>query len=76
MNNFFAEFAEDYRDALVDYYLGQMVPQHTVPAGRKLATQEDLYEFLLIDHQVNAKVDSSRIATAIASIHGLDALMS
>ena len=68
MNNFLAEFAEDYRDALVDYYLGQMVPQHTVPAGRKLATQEDLYEFLLIDHQVNAKVDSSRISTAIASI--------
>ena len=68
MNALFAELAQDHRDALVAYYLGQIVPRHTVPAGKGLVTEEDLYEFLLIDHQVNAKVDSSRIATAMASV--------
>lgn len=63
----FAKLAEDLRDALVAYYLGQIVPQHTVPGGSGLVT-EDLYEFLLIDHQVNAKVDGSRISMAMASV--------
>ena len=68
MNALFAELAQDHRDALVAYYLGQIVPRHTVPAGKGLVTEEDLYEFLLIDHQVTAKADSSRIATAMASV--------
>lgn len=68
MNTLFAELAQDLRDALVAYYLGQIVPQHTVPGGSGLVTEEDLYEFLLIDHQVNAKVDGSRISMAMASV--------
>lgn len=68
MSALFSELAQDHRDALVAYYLGQIVAQHTVPAGRGLVTEEDLYEFLLIDHQVNAKVETSRIATAMASV--------
>lgn len=68
MNPIFAELAEDHRDALVAYYLGQIVPQHPVPAGRGLVTEQDLYEFLLIDNQVSAKVDTSRIAMGMASL--------
>ena len=68
MNTLFAELAQDHRDALVAYYLGQIVPQHTVPGGSGLVTEEDLYEFLLIDHQVNANVDGSRISMAMASV--------
>ncbi len=64
----FAKLAEDLRDALVDHYLGQIVPQHPVEAGRGLVTEQDLYEFLLIDTKVGAKVDTSRIAMGIASI--------
>lgn len=68
MNPIFATLAEDLRDALVAYYLGQIVPQHPVEAGRGLVTEQDLYEFLLIDNQVSAKVDTSRIAMGMASI--------
>jgi len=68
MNAIFANLAEDHRDALVAYYLGQIVPQHPVPAGRGLVTEQDLYEFLLIDNQVSAKVDTSRIAMGMASV--------
>ena len=68
MNPIFAKLAEDLRDALVAYYLGQIVPQHSVEAGRGLVTEQDLYEFLLIDNQVSAKVDTSGIAMGMASI--------
>ena len=68
MTPIFANLAEDHRDALVAYYLGQIVPQHPVPAGRGLVTEQDLYEFLLIDNQVSAKVDTSRIAMGTASL--------
>ena len=68
MTPLFATLAEDHRDALVAYYLGQIVPQHPVPAGQGLLTEQDLYEFLLLDNQVSAKVDTSRIAMAIASL--------
>lgn len=68
MNPLFATLAEDHRDALVAYYLGQIVPQHPVPAGRGLVTEQDLYEFLLIDNQVSAQVETSRIAMGMASL--------
>ncbi|WP_338910472.1 neuraminidase-like domain-containing protein [Mycetohabitans rhizoxinica] len=62
------ELEESRRNALVAYYLGQIVPNHEVDAARSLATPEDLYEFLLIDNQVNAKVDTSEVALAIAGV--------
>lgn len=68
MNPLFATLAEDHRDALVAYYLGQIVPQHPVEGARGLVTEQDLYEFLLIDNQVSAQVDTSRIAMGIASL--------
>lgn len=68
MKALLASLAQDHRDALVAYYLGQIVPNHTLPAGRGLVTEQDLYEFLLIDNQVNAGVDTSRIAMGMASV--------
>jgi hypothetical protein len=62
------ELEQARRDALVAYYLGQVAPTHEVVAARSLATPEDLYEFLLIDNQVNAKVDTSDVAMAVASV--------
>lgn len=54
------------RDALVAYYLGQMVPQGNAP--RRVLTENDLYQYLLIDNQVTAEVDTSRVAQGIASV--------
>ncbi|WP_175650703.1 Tc toxin subunit A-related protein [Pseudomonas sp. Marseille-P9899] len=68
MTPLFGVLAQDHRDALVAYYLGQIVPQHTVPAGQGLVTEQDLYEFLLIDNQVSAQVDTSRVAMGMASV--------
>jgi len=63
-----AELEEQRRDALVDYYLGQIIPSAETSAPPTIITPEDLYEYLLIDNQVNAQVDTSRVAQAIASI--------
>ncbi|WP_110970139.1 Tc toxin subunit A-related protein [Pseudomonas huaxiensis] len=68
MNPLFGTLAQDHRDALVAYYLGQIVPEHLVPAGQGLVTEQDLYEFLLIDNQVSAQVDTSRVAMGMASV--------
>lgn len=54
------------RDALVAWYLGQLVPQAEEP--RRVLTENDLYEYLLIDNQVTAQVDTSRVAQGIASV--------
>jgi hypothetical protein len=59
---------EHHRDALVAYYLGQLVPSPEYPAPESIITPEDLYEYLLIDNQVSAEVDTSRVAQGIASI--------
>ena len=59
---------EHHRDALVAYYLGQLVPSPEYPAPENIITPEDLYEYLLIDNQVSAEVDTSRVAQGIASI--------
>ncbi|WP_167659352.1 Ig-like domain-containing protein [Pseudomonas fluorescens] len=62
------EIEEQRRDALVAYYLGQIVPSSNTAAPLRLTTPEDLYEYLLIDNQVSAQVDTSRVAQAIASL--------
>jgi len=57
-----------YRDALVAYYLGQLVPSSQGSAPGNIVTPEDLYEYLLIDNQVSGEVDTSRVAQGIASL--------
>lgn len=65
---------ESRRDALVQFYLGQIAPEQGIAAGQ-LTTPEDLYQYLLLDNQVSAKVTTSWVAEAIASlqqyIHGI-----
>ena len=63
-----APLEEQRRDALVAYYLGQIVPSSATAAPANIVTPEDLYEYLLIDNQVSANVDTSRVAQGIASI--------
>lgn len=58
---------EQRRDALVAYYLGQLAPQGNAALSPAL-TQDDLYEYLLIDNQVTGQVDTSRVAQSIASV--------
>ncbi|MEN1834990.1 neuraminidase-like domain-containing protein [Pseudomonas lijiangensis] len=62
------ELEEQRRDALVGYYLGQLVPSDATSAPLRLTTPDDLYEYLLIDNQVNGEVETSRVAQGIASI--------
>ncbi|MDO7899429.1 neuraminidase-like domain-containing protein [Pseudomonas citrulli] len=62
------ELEEQRRDALVAYYLGQIVPSSHTAAPLRLTTPEDLYEYLLIDNQVSAQVQTSRVAQGIASL--------
>lgn len=63
-----AGLLEQYRDALVAYYLGQLIPNEQTRAPDNIVTPDDLYEYLLIDNQVTAEVDTSRVAQGIASI--------
>jgi hypothetical protein len=57
---------QQHRDALVAYYLGQLVPQSET--GYRVFNENDLYEYLLIDNQVTAQVETSRVAQGIASV--------
>jgi hypothetical protein len=60
---------EARRDALVPYYLHHVIPTRGLGAlAQRIKTPEDLYEYLLLDPQVSAKVKTSRIAEAVASI--------
>ncbi|MFP3850104.1 neuraminidase-like domain-containing protein [Pseudomonas sp. W5-01] len=63
---------ESYRDALVAYYLSEVVPNHiplvTLGLHTRLKTANDLYEFFLIDNQVSNDVQTSPVASAIASL--------
>jgi hypothetical protein len=67
-DNFHSQLHQQHRDALVAYYLGQLVPSPEYPAPENIITPEDLYEYLLIDNQVSAEVDTNRVAQGIASI--------
>jgi hypothetical protein len=62
----FGELEQQRRDALVGWYLGQLVQQGDTP--RRVLNENDLYEYLLIDNQVSAQVDTSRVAQGIASV--------
>lgn len=63
---------ETLRDIQVAYYLDQVVPHDPVlqqlGLGDKLKTANDLYEFLLLDVQVSQEVETSYVASAIASL--------
>ena len=54
------------RDALVAWYLGQLAPLDD--RFTRVFNENDLYEYLLIDNQVMAQVDTSRVAQGIASV--------
>lgn len=58
---------ETLRDALVSYYLSEVVPNDEVLAGKLLNTN-DLYEYLLLDVQVSQEIQTSKVASAIGSI--------
>lgn len=67
-----ATLNESFRDALVAYYLGELVPNDTtlqeLGLTDKLRTENDLYEYLLLDTQVTQAVETSPVASAIASL--------
>jgi len=67
-----ASLNESFRDALVAYYLGEVVPNDVTLADlgltEKLRTENDLYEYLLLDTQVTQAVETSPVASAIASL--------
>jgi len=56
---------ERRRDALLRYYIHSVVPSALKPTTK---TPDDLYEYMLIDPQVSAKVNTSRIAEAISGV--------
>ncbi|MEB0091112.1 neuraminidase-like domain-containing protein [Pseudomonas sp. CCI4.2] len=63
---------ESYRDALVAYYLSDVVPNHLplleLGLQDRLKTANDLYEFFLLDNQVSNDVMTSPVASAISSL--------
>ena len=67
-----ATLNESFRDALVAYYLGELVPNditlRDLGLTDKLRTENDLYEYLLLDTQVTQAVETSPVASAIASL--------
>ncbi|OCR23580.1 toxin [Pseudomonas syringae] len=67
-----SQLNESFRDALVAYYLGEVVPNSPLLIGlglhQRLKTANDLYEFFLIDNQVTHDVETSYVASAIASV--------
>ena len=67
-----SQLNETLRDALVAYYLNEVVPNTAefVDAGLadKIKTANDLYEFKLLDVQVSQDVPTSPVASAIASL--------
>jgi len=64
-NELTEQLVERRRDALLRYYLHNVVPEALKP---KIKTADDLYEYMLIDAQVSAKVTTSRVAEAISSV--------
>jgi hypothetical protein len=63
---------ESLRDALVAYYLDEVVPNdetlQQLNLSDKLTTPNDLYEYFLLDNQVGHEVETSRVASAISSL--------
>ncbi|MCV4339645.1 Tc toxin subunit A-related protein [Pseudomonas capsici] len=67
-----SQLNESFRDALVEYYLGEVVPNSALliqlGLDQRLKTANDLYEFFLLDNQVCNEVKTSHVASAIASL--------
>jgi len=55
----------NHRDALLAYYKGYVAP---TLAGETDVTDEDIYQYLLIDTDVSEAVDTSKVAQAISSL--------
>ncbi|WP_340621975.1 neuraminidase-like domain-containing protein [Xenorhabdus siamensis] len=69
-NSIEAKLQEDLRDALVDYYLGQIVPKGAdfQRDREKIKNVDDLYDYLLLDTQVSSKVTTSRLSYVTQSV--------
>lgn len=69
-NSIEAKLQEDLRDALVDYYLGQIVPNSKDFTNLRstIKNVDDLYDHLLLDTQVSAKVITSRLSLVTQSV--------
>jgi hypothetical protein len=67
-----SQLNESFRDALVAYYLGEVVPNspllRRLGLDQRLKTANDLYEFFLIDNQVINEIETSYVASAVGSI--------
>lgn len=67
-----SQLNESLRDTLVAYYLGEIVPNspmlRRLGLDSRLKTANDLYEFFLLDNQVSNDVETSPVASAIASL--------
>ncbi|OUM09169.1 toxin [Pseudomonas syringae] len=70
-----SQLNESFRDALVAYYLGEVVPNDPMlkrmGLDQRLKTANDLYEFFLLDNQVGNEVQTSHVASAISSLQQL-----
>ncbi|MBI6843424.1 toxin [Pseudomonas syringae] len=66
---------ESFRDALVAYYLSEVVPNDPMlkrlGLDQRLKTANDLYEFFLLDNQVSNEVQTSYVASAMSSLQQL-----
>jgi hypothetical protein len=66
-----SQLNESFRDALVAYYLGEVVPNSPLlkrlDLDQRLKTANDLYEFFLIDNQIINEVETSYVGSAISS---------
>lgn len=67
-----SQLNETLRDALVAYYLDEVVPNAAefvdAQLSDKIKTANDLYQYKLLDVQVSQAVPTSPVASAIASI--------
>ena len=67
-----SQLNESLRDALVGYYMDEVIPNDPVLTRLQLndsiKTTNDLYEYLLLDTQVSNDVLTSPVASAISSL--------
>ncbi|WP_260959778.1 Tc toxin subunit A-related protein [Pseudomonas citri] len=59
---------ESLRDALLAFYLNQVVPNDATTRALKLKTAQDLYEYWFLDVLVSQDVPTTPVACAIASL--------
>lgn len=63
--------SEGYRDALLAYSLGQVCRKSSQPGLQRVATADDLYEYLLVDPLINVAAETTEVAQAISSLQQL-----